>query len=403
MTAATLFDDPNFDDARRAPDRSVTFVHTADWQLGMTRHFLPPEAQALFTADRLGAIERIGDVAATAGAEFVVVCGDVFEDHRVSSRIVTQALDRLRDFPVPVYLLPGNHDPYDAASIYRSEVFTKRCPDNVVVLSTPGAHEVADGIDLVVAPWSTKSPTSDLVADQVSRLPGTDRIRIVLGHGGTDELSPSSGPAIVAVPPLDRALADEVLDFVALGDRHSVTKLGTTGRIWYSGAHEVTNFDNVETGSGEVLVVSLARGSRRTVEVAQHPVGRWRFRSMTVDVNGTDDVEALSSRLDEIPDKSTTVVRLGLVGTLSIADHTALSELLDAAADRFAAVVRWDACDDLRVVADPGDVDGLGLRGYAAEAAGELVSRANAADDAESRAARDALALLGRLAGGGDR
>lgn len=405
---ATLFDELPFDekpfgekpDGSGAPERAVTFLHTADWQLGMTRHFLPPDAQAQFTADRLAAIERMGEVAASTGARFVVVCGDVFEDHRVSARIVSQALDRLAGCPVPVYLLPGNHDPYDAASVYRSDVFAKRCPDNVVVVATPGVREAVDGVDLVVAPWPTKSPTADLVGEQVARLTPTDRIRIVVGHGGADRLVPGSDPAIVAVGPLETALRDGLIDFVALGDRHSVTDLSPTGRIWYSGAPEVTNFDDVETRPGRVLEVSLTRGSSTTAVVTEHEVGRWRFRSMTADVGSAADLASLAARLDQVPDKATTVVRLGLVGTLSVADGEALTELLDATADRFAGLVRWDSHDDMRVVADPADVAGLGLRGYAADAAQELLDQAQA-DDEQSAVARDALALLGRLAGHG--
>lgn len=396
----TLFDVESVSSAgATAPERTVTFVHTADWQLGMTRHFLGPDAQVQFTADRLAAIDRIGALAETSAAQFVAVCGDVFEDHRVSAKIVTQALDRLAGFAVPVYLLPGNHDPYNAASVYRSDVFAKRRPANVVVLAAPGVHEVADGVDLVVAPWPTKAPTSDLVGDQVGRLRADDRIRIVVGHGGIDELSPSSDPSIVALAPLERAAAAEVIDYVALGDRHSVTELGATGRVWYSGAPEATDFDNVETGSGDALVVTLTRGTRRDAQVRAHRVGRWRFRSIEADVNTAADVEALATRLDEIADKPTTVVRLGLVGTLSIADHGELEELLDRSADRFAAVTRWPSRDDLRVVADPADVDALGLRGYAAQAAASLVEQANS-DAADAPAARDALGLLGRLSGG---
>ena len=38
----------------------VRFVHTSDWQLGMTRHFLEGEAQARYTAARIDAIRSIG-------------------------------------------------------------------------------------------------------------------------------------------------------------------------------------------------------------------------------------------------------------------------------------------------------------------------------------------------------
>jgi len=38
----------------------VRFVHTADWQLGMSRHFLDTDAQARFTAARIDAVRRLG-------------------------------------------------------------------------------------------------------------------------------------------------------------------------------------------------------------------------------------------------------------------------------------------------------------------------------------------------------
>lgn len=120
------------------PEQHVTFIHTADWQLGMTRHFLRGDAQARYTAARQEAIGRIGRLADAHHAEFVLVCGDVFEDRQVSSRVIRRSLDHLRQVPCPVYLLPGNHDPMDAASIYNSKVFTDNKPDHVRVLDTPG-------------------------------------------------------------------------------------------------------------------------------------------------------------------------------------------------------------------------------------------------------------------------
>ncbi|HEY4378681.1 MAG TPA: hypothetical protein VGM93_16045 [Acidimicrobiales bacterium] len=50
------------------------FVHTADWQLGMTRHFLGAEAQARFSAARIDAIRTIGALA-VAEVEALVARG----------------------------------------------------------------------------------------------------------------------------------------------------------------------------------------------------------------------------------------------------------------------------------------------------------------------------------------
>ena len=261
---------------------------------------------------------------------------------------------------------------------------------------------VRDGVSIVAAPWHSKHPTSDLVADQLAALPPSDDIRIVVGHGGMDSLSPNPDPSIVRSAGLDAATADQLVDYVALGDRHSVTSVGESGRVWYSGAPEVTAFDNVESEPGHVLEVTLRRGSESSVDVRRHRVGQWSFRTLTQVVNDAHDVDRLRASLDALADKPRTVVQLALVGTLTVSENVELELLLDEAADRFAAVKLWDRRHDLTVVSDATDLDGLELQGYAAQAAEELQARAAADADGvgeDAAAARSALSLLYRLAG----
>lgn len=381
---------------------TVTFLHTADWQLGMTRHFLAGEAQHTYNAAREDAVVRIGALAAQTGAEFVVVCGDVFDDPRVSTRIIRRTLDALGDYPVPVYLLPGNHDPFDATSVYRSRDFIAACPDNVIVLKEAGVVRIRDGVSLVAAPWTTKRPLSDLVSDQVAQLAASDDIRIVVGHGGVDTLSPNDDPSILDAASLDVAVADRLVDYIALGDRHSLTSVGQSGRVWYSGAPEVTAFDHVETAPGNVLAVTLTRGAEATVEVTPHRVGQWAFRTIREDVNGAADITRLHGILSAVADKSRTVVQLSLTGTIGVADEVALADVLDEFGDRFAALRIWERHHHLTVVSDPSDVEALGLQGYAASAAAELAERAGSTTDAaDAAASRSALGLLYRLSGAG--
>src|SRR5690349_7210243 len=113
---------------------AMRFLHTADWQLGMTRHFLNGEAQPRYSAARRDAVAGLGALATRTGAEFVVVAGDVFEHNQLAPREISQSLEAMRAVGVPVYLLPGNHDPLDASSVYTSALFLAERPENVVVL-----------------------------------------------------------------------------------------------------------------------------------------------------------------------------------------------------------------------------------------------------------------------------
>ena len=172
----------------------MRFIHSADWQLGMTRHFLAGEAQPRYTAARRDAVAGLAAVAAESGAEFVVVAGDVFEDNQLDPRVVSQSLEAMRAIGIPVYLLPGNHDPLDAASVYTSALFTTECPANVTVLDRAGIHQVRPGLQIVAAPWRSKRPTTDLVTEVLADLPADGTVRVLVAHGGVDLQDPDPNP-----------------------------------------------------------------------------------------------------------------------------------------------------------------------------------------------------------------
>ncbi|MHC1561381.1 metallophosphoesterase family protein [Actinomycetospora sp. C-140] len=383
----------------------MRFVHTADWQLGMTRRILgarPPkeaaggltgEAQARFAQARLDAVAELGRLADERDAAFVVVCGDVFESNLVGPDVVARACEALASFRTPVLLLPGNHDPADAACVLRRPDFARRCPSHVTVLDTPGVHEVAPGVEVVAAPWRSKHPLTDLVGEQLAALdpapPGT--LRVLAGHGELDVLDPDDDePARIRRDGVLAALADGRVHYAALGDRHSTWADAVDDRIRHAGTPEVTDFDEVDPGN--VLVVDLERDAAR---VAVEPVGRWRFLRHDARLDADGDLDTLDARLDALPDKERTAVRLALVGTLSLRQRGRLDDLLAAHVHAFAAVEILDQHSDLATVPDDADLDDLDLHGFAADAATELFAAATG-DDAE---ARDALRLLHRLVG----
>jgi DNA repair exonuclease SbcCD nuclease subunit len=378
----------------------MRFVHTADWQLGMTRHFLAGEAQPRYSAARRDAVAGLGALAAEVGAEFVVVTGDVFEHNQLPPQVVSQSLEAMRAIGIPVYLLPGNHDPLDASSVYTSALFTAERPDNVVVLDRAGVHEVQPGVQLVAAPWRSKSPTTDLVAEALDGVPGDGAIRILVAHGGVDVLDPDPAkPGVIRLAALEDALARGLVHYIALGDKHSRTAVGSSGRVWYSGSPEVTNFDDVEADPGHVLIVDIDEADhKRAVNVDARRVGRWRFVTLRRQVDNNRDIADLDLNLDHMTDKDRTVVRLALTGSLSVTDRAALDACLDKYSRLFAWLGLWERHSDLAVIPADGEFSDLGVGGFAAAAVDELVATARAGDGDAADDAQAALALLLRLA-----
>jgi len=374
---------------------TIKFLHTSDWQLGMTRHFLLEGAQERYTQARFDAIRTIGRIAKEEQCRFVVVCGDAFESNQVDRKTVARAMEALKEVPVPVFILPGNHDPLNAASVYRSSTFIERKPAHLHVLENAVPIRVAEEVELVGAPWLSKRPVTNPLEDAINGLAHADGVcRICLAHGAVDTLAPDRESAgIISVAMLEQAIAEGKIHFVALGDRHSLTKVGDSGRIWYSGTPESTDFR--ETHSGYVHIVEIGDG---TVAGKGIRIGQWRFiERERVDLNTADDVEALRKSLEEIENKDRTVVRLNLVGSLTLSLSSALQKNILAAKDVFGA---FDVRDDaLLVWPDDADFANLGFSGFADETVQRLRSKIAEGGD-EGTVAREALMLMLRLARG---
>ncbi|MCZ6908134.1 MAG: DNA repair exonuclease, partial [Deltaproteobacteria bacterium] len=295
------------------------FLHTGDWQLGMTRHFFSEGVQERFAQSRFDAIRELGRIAKEEDCRFMVVCGDVFESNLVDRKTVSRALEALKDVPVPVYLLPGNHDPLNAASVYRSTTFLERKPAHVHVIEDTTPIRVDEGVEIVGIPWTSKRPLQDLVALTTGKLePIVDTLRVCVAHGMVDNLSPNpDDPALISLHAAENAISQNKIHYLALGDRHSLTEVGDSGRIWYAGAPEPTDYNEVKPGFA--LVATINEEGVTTKEVN---VGRWKFiEREQVDLNTKEDIEALRGWLENLEDKERTIVKLRLVGTLSLSFH----------------------------------------------------------------------------------
>jgi DNA repair exonuclease SbcCD nuclease subunit len=368
----------------------LKFLHTSDWQLGMTRAFLTDEASARFGQARIDAITTLGNLAEEHGAAFMVVAGDVFESNQLSRETLGRSIEALKRLPVPVFLLPGNHDPLDGSSIFATPEF-RDAPQHVIVIRDTNPIPVpgVTGVEVVGSPWRSKRPVSDLCADLAAALdPARNVTRIAVCHGQVDTLSPDKGkPDLVNLVAAERAIHEQRFHYLALGDRHSLTAVGDTGRIHYSGTPVATAFD--EDAPNQALLVEI--DAAVSCAVTPLAVGDWRFIAHEQPMNGETDLDAFRRWLEALPAKERSAVKVGFQGSVNLATAAALDVLMEDSRPLFASLRRRERTTDLAIVPDELDEDSVSLSGYARAAWNELL--ADAGDDV----ARDALMLLYRL------
>ncbi len=377
----------------------VKFIHSSDWQLGMTRRFLKDGRQELFDAARFACIRKIAALCREEDCRFVVVAGDVFESNQVARKTIVRALEALGEVPVPVFLLPGNHDPLDYGSVYRQPAFLEFKPENVRVVTDSRPIAALPGVELVGAPWPAKRLAENPLREALATLPAAAEVlRIILAHGPVDGCGEFPDQAAL----IRTAFLREILDngkahYVCLGDKHSYTGLdaagGGAGRVYYSGTPEATAFREVDPGWVNLVELSPDGAVSRKVRT-----GVWHFHEVAAELSGPESVTELGGQLAALPDKETSVMRLVLGGLLELGEVAALDKMLAHFADLYASfeVERGG----LHSSVNPADPAAGSCSGFAAAAAGRLGVMAGGGGE-EAVAARDALLLLNRLAAGG--
>jgi DNA repair exonuclease SbcCD nuclease subunit len=359
----------------------IRILHTSDLQLGMNRRFFDSESQARYTDDQFDALRKLAVIASEQSCHAVVIAGDVFDAVLPDRRIVTRTIDALGSFVLPVFLLPGNHDADSPESIWASGNLASRLPANVTVIRDSTIHSVCGGrLEIVGAPWTSRRPDRDLVSDALDELnaPVADVKRVLVGHGGVDSINPDPGNLnLIRLASVEAAIASGLVDYVALGDRHSALSIGSTGRVWYSGAPVMTSFrEDLET-TNRALIVAIDAD----IAIDQVEVGNWEFRRPVIGASGRDLLEAVAAELSKPGDHARTAIRFALEGTVNLAERAELDQTLDEAGDLYASVhLSEDHCD-LAVLVDDTDLTTLAIGGYGDDAVSDLIAMTTQVDE----------------------
>ena len=312
---------------------ALTLLHTADWHLG--RRFPSFKQEQRLTRARLKVVGRILDVAESRNVDAVLCAGDLFDEPTPEQLWwggVLQELQRRRHWQRPVVLLPGNHDPLTANSIYHNaHPFRLGLPDFVHVVDEAGWElPLGDNAVIVASPCTSAAGDTKLVESLPQREAGDERIRIGLVHGQTFDIDGHQTNF-----PIPRgSAAERGLDYLAIGDTHAFREVepGALAPTVYPGAPEATNFGERDTGNVAVVIFPFDR--RRRPLIRKEAVGSWRWREETC-----NSMLQLRTLADE-SDLGKTVLRLKLDMTVPLAEYDEAEGILKLLAGSEAAPPR---------------------------------------------------------------
>jgi exonuclease SbcD len=283
-------------------------LHMADVHLGARHHDLG-EAAAGQRERQFAAFRRGIDLALEEHVDVVLLAGDLFDSNQQPRRSVERAaaeFARLATAGVRTVLIPGTHDVYDPASIYRvhdlAALAGQKPGSDAVVVLTPERPEVLfPSLDLLVfgRVFATKRAPASPLKDFSAAADERARWRVGLVHGSLRVPGKVDDDDVLFT---EHEVAASGLDYLALGHWHSFRQGVQGDTTWaYSGAPEPVAVD--QDGAGQVLLVDLSESQgHKYVSIVPREVGRTRFRKLDVDAAEVGSQAAFVERLRGMAD-----------------------------------------------------------------------------------------------------
>ncbi len=281
-------------------------LHMADVHLGARHDDLGPAA-ADQRERQFGAFQRAIELAVAEKVDLILICGDLFDSNAQPKRSVERAAAELAKAvarKIPTVVIPGTHDCYDAASIYRvfdlAEMAGAAPEDALLTVMTDERTKVHfDHLDLTVVArtFPTKRAPSSPLAGLAGEADGKWKVGMV--HGSFAVPGRFDQDDVVFT---DQEIADSGLDYLALGHWHSFREGRSGTTTWaYPGAVDLVAVD--QDGAGQVLLVGLdERGGRREVTLEQRRVGRSHYHRLELDAAALTSQAELERQLREHSD-----------------------------------------------------------------------------------------------------
>jgi DNA repair protein SbcD/Mre11 len=355
---------------------ATTIVHAADIHLETA--FTELRGGARRRASLADAFVRIVDLALERRADALTIGGDLYEAERAGPQTARFVFAQLARFGGPVFIAPGNHDPYSSRALYARD----DRPPNVRVFAEASwaPYPLAEDVTIYGFGHAPAEPGRPFAGARFDR----EGARIALVHGSDEDRCPP-GKHATAPFTLDEIRASGATCALS-GHYHggAIVDDAGTPRLAYPGSPEPIKFG--ERGAHGALVVTI-EGGRVAIESVE--LARTRLIDLDVALADAASEHAVLAALEEalMPYGRDDYLRLRLQGTIArgtrvdrdlIADRFgdalgALDVLDTTIAADYAAIahepnVRGRAVADLLKLAEAGNDDARAALRYAVAA-----------------------------------
>ncbi len=353
---------------------ATTIVHAADVHLETV--FADVRGGNARRAALAAAFERIVDLALERHADVLTIGGDLYESERAGPATARFLFAAFARFGRPIFVAPGNHDPFAARSLYARDDL----PSNVRVFADASWSAVPLAPDLTLygfghTPAEPGRPFAGASFDRGG-------VRIALVHGSDEDRCPPGKRATAPFSAAEIRAAGASLTLTGHYHGGSIVSDAQGPVFAYPGSPEPMKFG--ERGDHGALVVTVRNDASIAIESV--PLARTRLLDVTIPLDDAPDEAAVIAACERALAAygKNDYVRATLRGTVQHGTRVDRALLTERCAAQLGALELIDrtVIADYATIAHESNVRG--------RAVAELLAQAESGDED----ARRALALV---------
>ncbi len=297
---------------------SIKIAHIADAHLGCAFADLDKKKSAIRRQEIKLSFANAIKTSLEHKVQAILIAGDIFDNGYVDKETVTFVKNTLNQVDIPIFIAPGNHDPY-TMRLYTS--LKEGLNSNITIFENTISKVSIDNVNIYGFGFDKdvldESSLSGFQADD-------DAINIMVLHAGG-----------MYNPVSDDEIKKSHLSYLALGHTHNFSGVQKSGDTYwaYCGTHDGHGFD--ELGVKGILIGNV---SKNKTEMQFVPTSSRIYKTIEIDVSLLETVYDIISTAKSSIDNAENLYKFVLTGRKS-SDITIDTDMIASVLSPFAFYV----------------------------------------------------------------
>lgn len=276
---------------------SIRIAHIADAHLGCAFADLDKKKRALRRQEIKMSFANAINTALEHNVEVILIAGDIFDNAFVDKETVNFVKNTLNQTTVPVFIAPGNHDPY-TMGVYTA--LKDGLNENITIFENSITKYTIDNVNIYGFGFDKDALCASSLAGFTT---DEDAINIMVLHAGG-----------MYNPVTDEDIKNSRLSYLALGHTHEFSGVQKSGdTCWaYCGTHDGHGFDELD-----VKGILIGTVSKDKTEMQFIPTSSRVYNAIEIDVSNFETVDDIISNAKSKIDNPENLYKFVLTGRIS--------------------------------------------------------------------------------------